>query len=277
MGSRGKGVTTVFLYVFLILVSVVALFPPLWGVITSLKMNNQIFTSLPKFIPEPPVLDHYVSAVRNGILVGFKNSIIISTIPVILVLFLASLAGYSISRLKWRGKPLVLVAIIAPQMLPGLVNLVPLYVMMARTHLLDSYTALILVYTAENLAMCTWIIKAFFDTVPQELEDVATVDGCNRWQVLYRIMLPLARPGLAAAALFVFLNSWRNFLLPAVMINSRELFPTTSIIYSFIGAYMVDWGGLMAAASLSVVPILLAYLFLQEHFVSGLGAGVSKF
>jgi ABC-type glycerol-3-phosphate transport system permease component len=161
-------------------------------------------------------------------------------------------------------------------MIPGLVLLVPTYIMMAHLKLLDTYLVLILLYTVRSLPFAVWIMRGFFETIPKELEEAASIDGASRTQTLIRVILPLSRPALAATALIVFLNSWNDFILAATMTSKAALRTIQVALYFNIGEYGVDWTGLMAAAVISFVPVLALFIALQAHFVSGMTRGALK-
>ncbi len=264
------------IYLFLAAIAVLALTPLFWGVVTSLKVNRQIFTLPPVVIPSPVTLEHYITEFKAGVLTGFRNSVIVTVSAVVLTLAIGSLGAYGLVHMPWGARNVVTLLIIAPMMIPGLANLVPLYVIMSRLRLVNTFTVLILLEVVGELPTTVWIMRGFFETIPSEIEDAAVVDGCNRLQVLYKVVLPLSRPGLAAAGLFNFLGSWNDFLMPAVMTSSPAMRTIPLIVRAHIGDYAVDWGGLMASAMIAAVPIIVVFLYLQKWFISGLAAGAVK-
>lgn len=264
------------IYLILLIIAILCLFPFFWGVLSSLKTESQLFVFPPKFIPNPVTFTHYFGTIERGFLRSLKNSGITSLSSVFITLCIGSLAAYSVSRFRWRASNLILLFFIAPQMLPSLVNLVPLYVMMSKMGLLDTHYVLVLLFSVGNIPITLWIMKGFFDTIPREIEEAAIIDGCTRLQVLYKVMLPLSVPGLAAAAIFIFLNSWNNFLTAVIMSSSKKMQTIPVFVYSYIGDYMINWPGLMAAASLASIPIIIFFISLQRKFISGLSAGALK-
>jgi multiple sugar transport system permease protein len=264
------------MYLALTGISLLAVGPFVWGVLTSLKGARQITAQPLAWWPDPLTFDNYVRAFQRGLGVGLSNSVGVALASVVLSVTLAAFTGYALARLRFRYSNLILFSIIAPQFVPGLVNLVPTYIIMARLGLLDTHAVLILLYTVHSLPMAVWIVKAFFETVPVELEQAAMVDGCTRWGSLWRVMLPLAQPGLAAAALFAFVNSWNEFLIAITMTSSAEMRTLPVAIYLSITDVGIDWGALMASATLAVAPVAILFVFLQQRFISGLTAGALK-
>jgi len=263
-------------YALLLLLAGAAVLPFLWGLLTSFKTARQIAQQPLALVPQPFSLDTYARATQRGLGVGLANSAIVAVTSVVLCVGLAALAGYALARVRFRFSNVVLFAIVAPQFVPGLVNLVPTYVLLSRLHLLNTHAGLILLYTVHSLPMAVWIVKAFFETVPAELEHAAMVDGCTRWGCLWRIMLPLAQPGLAAAALFVFVASWNEFLIAVTMTSSAEMRTLPVVVYLSITDVGIDWGALLASATVAVAPVVVLFAFLQQRFITGLTAGALK-
>ncbi len=254
-------------------ISTLALIPFLWGVSTSLKEETQIYVFPPALVPRPITLEHYLRADELGLLLGLKNSSIVSIGTVLLTITVASLAAYSLARLRFRGAHVFLVMLLMTMMVPELVNVVPVYVIMSRIGLRDTYWALIIMHSVISLPVATWVIKAFFDTVPREIEDAAMIDGCTRLQTLVRVMLPLAQPGIATAALLTFVTSWNEFILAVTLTSSQSLRTLPVAIYSSLGEWFVEWGPLTATATVAIFPVVALFVVLQRRFIAGLTAG----
>jgi multiple sugar transport system permease protein len=263
-------------YLVLGIVALFATVPFLWGVVTSLKTARQISGAPLALLPDPFVFENYGRALARGLTTGVGNSLLVGLSSVVLAIGLGSFAGYALARIQFRFANIVLFAIIAPQFVPGLVNLVPTYILMSRLGLIDTHAVLILLYTVHSLPMAVWIMKAFFETIPGEIEQAALVDGCTRWSSLFRIMLPLARPGLAAAALFTFVNSWNEFLIAVTMTSAAALRTLPVVVYLSITDTGVDWGAIMASATVAVAPVIVLFVLLQRQFMSGLTSGALK-
>jgi len=255
----------------------VSLLPFVWAFLTSLKPERQVFAFPPQLLPDPATLYNYGRAIDHGLLLALFNSTVIALTTVALVLVAGSLAAYALARITFRGSQLVLFLIIAPMMIPGLVNLVPTYIVMAKLGLLDSYQGLILIYWVHSLPLAIWVLRAFFQTVPGELEDAAAVDGASRLQSLWSIILPLSQPALAAVALLVFLNSWNEFVIASIMTSSALMRTAQVFLYLNMTDVGVNWGEMMASALAINLPVLALFLLLQRRFIAGLTAGALRF
>ncbi|MBV9170830.1 MAG: carbohydrate ABC transporter permease [Chloroflexi bacterium] len=265
------------LYLAMVIVAAVAVFPFVWAFLTSLKAERQIFTFPPALLPSPATLYNYGRAVDHGLLLALFNSSVVSLSTVGLVLVTGALAAYPLARLHFRGSQIVLFLIIAPMMIPGLVNLVPTYIVMAKLGLLDSYEGLILIYWVHSLPLAIWVLRGFFQTIPRELEDAAAVDGATRLQSLWAIIVPLSQPALAAVALLVFLNAWNEFVIASIMTSSAVMRTAQVFLYLNMTDVGVNWGEMMASALAINLPVLALFLLLQRRFIAGLTSGALRF
>lgn len=265
------------LYAAMLLVAALALLPFVWAILTSLKPERQIFVFPPRVLPEPATLYNYARAVDHGLLLALFNSSVISLSTVGLTLAAGALAAYPLARVRFHGSQLVLFLIIAPMMIPGLVNLVPTYIVMAKLGLLDSYEGLILIYWVHSLPLSVWILRGFFQTIPRELEDAAAVDGASALRSLWSIILPLSQPALAAVALLVFLNAWNEFVIASIMTSSAVMRTAQVFLYLNMTDVGVNWGEMMASALAINLPVLALFVLLQRRFIAGLTAGALRF
>ncbi|KKL73208.1 hypothetical protein LCGC14_2077180, partial [marine sediment metagenome] len=198
-------------YILIIGILVVTLFPVAWMLSTSLKTLGEVTGKTPRWIPSTISLEAYKTVLTDpAILTFFKNTLIVCSAVALINIFLASLAGYAFSRFDFKGRMSLMMAILATQMFPLVLLLIALYYLFFRLRLLDTYIALILSYLSFSLPFSIWMMKNFFDSIPKALEDAAMVDGCNRIKVLFRVTFPLAVPGALVAGLFSFLNGWNN-------------------------------------------------------------------
>lgn len=264
------------LYAAMLVVALLALLPFAWAFLTSLKVERQVYAFPPQLLPNPATLYNYGQAIGHGLLLALFNSAVVSLTTVALVLVAGSLAAYPLARMTFRGSQLILFLIIAPMMIPGLVNLVPTYIVMAKLELLDSYHGLILIYWVHSLPLAIWILRGFFQTVPYELEDAAAVDGCSRLRMLWSIVLPLSQPALAAVALLVFLNAWNEFVIASIMTSSSVMRTAQVFLYLTMTDVGVNWGEMMASALAINLPVLALFLLLQRRFIAGLTAGALR-
>lgn len=264
------------LYAAMLVVALLALLPFAWAFLTSLKVERQVYAFPPQLLPNPATLYNYGQAIGHGLLLALFNSAVVSLTTVALVLVAGSLAAYPLARMTFRGSQFILFLIIAPMMIPGLVNLVPTYIVMAKLELLDSYGGLILIYWVHSLPLAIWILRGFFQTVPYELEDAAAVDGCSRLRMLWSIVLPLSQPALAAVALLVFLNAWNEFVIASIMTSSSVMRTAQVFLYLTMTDVGVNWGEMMASALAINLPVLALFLLLQRRFIAGLTAGALR-
>jgi ABC-type glycerol-3-phosphate transport system permease component len=253
------------------------LFPFYWMIVTSLKSWAGIFTYPPTFLPLPLDTAAY-REVFEGTRIGrwLLNSLTIGVPTTILCLICSVSGAYALSRFRFRGRGLTGMLILVTQMLPGTLLVIPIYLMFKGLGLLDTHVALIMAYATFALPFSVWMLKGYFDTIPIELEEAATVDGCTRLQVLRHIVLPLSLPGLTVTAMFAFVLAWNDLVL-AITLNSNPELRTVAVgLASFVGEYGTPWGQIMAASAVSSLPILLLFLFLQRYLLYGLTAGAVK-
>jgi multiple sugar transport system permease protein len=264
-------------YGLLILCSAFALIPILWAISTSLKPEALIVQYPPKWIPLNITLDNYTKVLfHSNFLKYFSNSILVSTISVIASLVISAHAAYAASRFNFKGKKLILFIILMTSMIPGIAILIPLYLTSVKVGIYDTLAGMIIIYTAWRTPMLIWVLKGFFDTIPKEIEEAAKVDGCSPLRTFYQLILPISQPGLAAGALLSAIYVWNDFLVAFSFTTKDNLRLLSVGLYNYITQYGIDWGQLMAAVIISVVPIVILFICLQSKFVEGLSAGAVK-
>ena len=254
------------------------LFPFFWMLDTALKPPDEVRSLDPTFWIKHPTLDNFHHVLTDGnFLVYFRNSVIVAGGSTLLALMVSIFCGYALSRFpRQPAARTVGAALLLSQMIPGVLLLAPLYILMRELGLLSTYRALIIVYCTFSIPLCCFMLKGFFDAIPRELEDAAEMDGCSRLGFIYRILLPLAAPGLLATALFCFVTAWNEFLFGYVLINDDARRTLTPGIMVFKGPHLTDWGALMAASVLAVVPVAVFFVYLQRFLAEGLSAGAVK-
>lgn len=269
--------TRIFVYVGLVVAMFIILFPLLWILSTSLKSETEVYNWPPTLIPEKPTVEAYVKIweIKNFSRY-FWNSTVVSSVSTSLSVVLACLAGYGFSRFRFRGNRFLQFLFLVTQMVPAILLLLPYFILMKRLSLLNSYTSLVLAYTSFCLPFCTWMLKGFFDSIPAELDDAAMIDGCSRIQVLVRVIIPLALPGVAATAVFAFLVSWNHYLFAMGLATSPSMYTLPVGISTTIGEFRVQWNELMAGAVIASLPAVIVYSYLERYFVQGLTAGAVK-
>jgi ABC-type glycerol-3-phosphate transport system permease component len=251
--------------------------PFLWMLVTSLKGPQELARQYPTLIPRHPDPGNYARVlVQAGFGRYFLNSALVAVATTLISVALAALAGYAFARFRLPGGKALLLGILATQMFPGILLAIPLYGLLRDLRLLDSLPGLVLVYTTFALPFCVWMLRNYFLTVPRELEESALVDGCTRLGALWRVVLPVARPGIAATAIFSFILAWNEFLYANTFISSAEKRTLAVGLQALIGEFTTDWGLLMAGAVVTTAPLVLAFLAVQRRLTQGLAAGAVK-
>jgi multiple sugar transport system permease protein len=189
---------------------------------------------------------------------------------------IASLAGYSLSRFHTPAQKFAGGALLLTKMLPGSLIVIPFFIMFTTAHLIDTRAALVVANISVGVPFATWMMKGFFDTLPRDLEQAAAIDGCTPLQALWYVILPLARPGLAACGIYLAIVAWSEFVFARTLVTKSDLWTVTVGLQSFVGEYLVDWPALMAAGVVSLAPMLVLFLLLEPFLVSGLTSGAVK-
>jgi ABC-type glycerol-3-phosphate transport system permease component len=265
------------IYISLVAACVFAIFPILWAVLTAFKDQGNIVSYPPKWIPEPFVLDNYTLVMYGSNMPRyFLNSLIVCAATVVFTLVVACHGGYSAARFNFPLKNFLLFVILATVMIPGIAVLVPLYMIATQVGLHDTYWSLILIYSAWQVPTVLWLMRGFFESIPRELEEAALIDGCGHLQAFYRIIAPLTQPGLAASAVIVFVYVWNEFIIALTMTASDDMRLIPVGLYYYISAFGVEWGKLMAAVSVALLPAVVLFIVLQRRFIQGLTSGATK-
>jgi arabinogalactan oligomer/maltooligosaccharide transport system permease protein len=269
-------------HVFLIVTSAVVLYPVLWVVRMALT-DSQSFAMGLSPIPEDPSLQNFIDVVGrtdlNGRWVfGYQlwNSVVISVTTALVGVLLATTAAYAFSRFTFPGKNLGMQSLLVTQMFPGTMMMIPLYLILDVTGLLDQRLGLILVYSTTSIPFSTWMLKGYFDTIPKDLEEAARMDGASTLRIFFQIILPLARPAIAITALFSFMTAWNEFILAAKFMNAETSYTLPVVLQGYVGAKSTAWGHFAAGAILVSTPVMALFFFLQKHLVEGLTAGSVK-
>lgn len=271
-------ITSVLSYALIGLVALIFMFPIYWMIVTSLKENFVIMRLPPQFLPNDPILDHYVSVLSDRRFFTFyKNSVIVAVLTTGVTLVLATLASYSFSRFRYRWSGMVQMLFLSTQMFPAVVLLISLYTMYSKCGLINTYTALVLACTTSALPLSILVLKGFFDTISPTIEEAATIDGAGRFKTLISIIVPLIKPGIVAVGLYSFLVCWDDFLWSLTLTNKLEMRTLSAgISMLYLGEQSQDWARVMAAATVASLPILLVYIFLQKYMIEGLAMGAVK-
>jgi multiple sugar transport system permease protein len=264
-------------YAIVVGVILFALFPLLWTFLTSLKVESDIVTTTLQYIPRRATLDNYVAIwQRSGFPTLITNSAVVTTITMVICLTLGMLAAYSFSRYYFRGRNALLLYYLVIRMFPVVLMIIPLFIMMRNLGLLDSRFGLALAYTTFLLPLSIWLLKGFFDAIPVDLEDSARIDGCTRLGALFRIVLPLARSGLVATAVFIAIAAWNEFLFALMLTTSQGSRTWPVGLQLMVGEFQLPWGALSAGGIISIVPVIIFFSIVQQSLIRGLTAGAVK-
>ncbi|HIU76282.1 MAG TPA: carbohydrate ABC transporter permease [Candidatus Pelethocola excrementipullorum] len=278
LNKRNRVISRVITYVLVSIISFFCIFPLIWMIISAFKPKNEIRTAIPSLMIDSPTIDNFKRVlVDAGFINYIKNSFIVSSIACIISMVIAIMAGYALSR--YYKKRIVKVsnfAMMLSQMIPGVLLLVPLYIIMQGLKLLESYQGLILAYTTFVIPLCTFMMSSFFDTVPLALEEAAEIDGYNKFQIIIKVIIPLSIPSLISTGLYAFINAWNEFMFGYIFISTDKFRTLTPAIMLFKGANTIDWGGMMAGSVVAVIPVTIIFLFLQKYFLAGLMSGSVK-
>ncbi|MFO7631907.1 MAG: carbohydrate ABC transporter permease [Caldilinea sp.] len=251
---------------------------PFYYVVTSsFKAPQEIIARTPTLIPQSFTLQHYEKLLRSSnFLTYLGNSILVASGTMLICVILSTLAAYGLYRMQLPGAKFLFRIILVTYAFPGVLLLIPLYGMLSQLGLIDSLTALIVVNVTFTAPFAVWMLRAFFTTIPQELEEAAALDGANRFQTLTRIVLPLAAPGVASVAIFAFIMAWTEYMFASVLILSDANRPVPVGLAGIIGQYQVDWGLLLAGATVTMLPVLILFSLVGRNFIEGLTAGAVK-
>jgi multiple sugar transport system permease protein len=277
------------IYLLAIFFALYLLAPFAWIVLTSFMTEADALSVPPQWIPAHPTLDNYAGffnpTVRQRLQgaraveetpVGLLNSMIVAFSTALLNLALATLAAYSFARIRFRGSQVLLMLYLVSRMVPGVVIIIPFFLILRALGLLDSYLGLILSYTTFTLPFTIWILKDYFRTIPRDLEDAARVDRCNWLQMMWRVFLPISAPGLVAAGVFAFMTAWNEFLFALFLTSTIKSKTIPLIVANFANDLNVQFTFMAAAGVLSVIPPLVLALIFQRLIVQGLAAGSVK-
>ena len=278
--GRGWVIAT---YVGLVFFLLWTLIPFVWMLLASLKTNKEIYQEF-TLLPQKLYFGHYTglfaadggSKASGNFSQWLLNSAAVALVVTGLSIVLGALAAYSITRLRFTGRPTLARGLIFTYLLPNSLLFIPLFTIVARLNLADSIKSLMLVYPTFTLPFCTWMMSSYFRSIPLELEDAALIDGCDRIGVLFRVVLPLSAPAVAVVALFAFTQSWNEFLYALIFTNSLASRTVTVGLTQMLGEDVFFWGQMMAGALIAAVPPVILYMFAQRMVISGLAAGGVK-
>jgi ABC-type glycerol-3-phosphate transport system permease component len=269
-----EGLRTGMLFCVTWLVVLVAVFPLFWAVSTSLRGNQEIITRAPTLLPKEFTLGNYEYMLKvSNFPQQFSNSSIIAVLSALSVVFFGSLGGYSLTRFKFAGQGLSLRVILLTYLFPAVLLVVPMFIILRNLQLTDNYASLVIVHTATGLPLGLWLLRAYFQSIPIELDQAAMIDGASRLETLVDVLLPQAIPGMISIFIFIFVFSWGDYLWPLILITSRSQMTLPLGIHTYMNDMGFEWGPLMALTVVFALPVVVLFTFLQSRLVRGLGAG----
>ena len=261
-------------YAIVIVLAVLTIFPLVWMVLTSLTPQNQVFGAL---LPTTLDLSGYGRIWTAGSFPhAFANSVLVTAMTVVIIVGVATLTGYAFARLTFPAREWIFYVFLAAMMIPGQAILVPMFIFLKQIHLLDTLPGLSFSYLGGALPFATFLMRAFFKTLPSELGDAGKIDGCSDFGVFRRVYLPLTSPGIATITIFQFVGTWNEFMFANTLIATPELKTLQPALFAAVGQYSTDWPALTAGLTMATVPIVIVYLALQRQFIRGMTAGALK-
>jgi ABC-type glycerol-3-phosphate transport system permease component len=261
-------------YGFLLVCTLIIGYPVVWMVLQSFKKKSEMYVNI-WGLPDVVMLGNYTRAIEMGMARYILNSTVVALGTVICILVGASLAAYAFSKFNFMGSRVLFFMFIFTLIVPMQAMIIPLYSVLVSLHLTNTYFALILPYAAGGLPVSIFLLRAFFDTIPHELEEAAKIDGCSDFGAFLRVVLPISGPGLAAVAILQFVNSWNELVLALVAIRNADLRTIPLGLQVFISD-QVEWGPVFASLSMATIPVIIVYVLMQRQFIRGLTAGAIK-
>ncbi len=275
--KRGARLFTLYLLAFL--VALISLVPIVWMVKTSFETTQYMRSSQIQFWPIQPTLNNYLNVLTNpNAMIGRSmfNSFIVASFATLLNLVITATAGYSMSRFKFKGKTIFASYLLIFYMIPHTLLLIGMFVMLARLGLVNNWIGLILTYAVGGIPLSTWWLKGYFDSIPVEIEEEAMIDGCSRLEALWRVIIPLAVPGVVTVGIFQFVECWNEFMMALTIIQSPKLQLLPVQIINFMGAQRVEWGPVMAFSVIVAIPAVILFAIAQRGIVSGMMSGFTR-
>lgn len=274
--ARRRPLVSVALHATLMTASFIAIFPIVWIVLASFKPGVWVQSSELTLIKEPTLENYTFLLTQTNFPRWFLNSVIVAAFTMVLGVAMAATTGYALSRFNFPGRRSLMLVFLVTQMFPVAILIVPIYVIMAGLGLINTHAALIIAYLTVAVPFCAWMLRGYFDTIDTSLDEAAQIDGCGPFATFWRVVLPLARPGLAVTMFFTFLTAWGEVAYASAFIQTDSRFTLAYGLQQFVPAFNPQWEYLTAAAVLIMIPAGVVFYFAQRHLVSGLTAGGTK-
>jgi arabinogalactan oligomer/maltooligosaccharide transport system permease protein len=268
--------SSVLLHATLLTAVFIAVFPVVWVLAASFKPANRILSSNIALIDHPTLANYRHVLTETGFPTWFMNSVIVAAFTMLFGVFMAASAGYALSRFNFPGRRSLMWTFLITQMFPVAILIVPIYTIMANLGLINTLTSLVIAYCTVAVPFCTWMLKGYFDTIPRDLDEAAALDGLGPFASFWRVILPLARPGLAVTMFYTFLTAWGEIAYATAFLQTDDKFTLGYGLQTFVPRFNQRWEYLTPSAILIMIPAALVFMFAQRHLVSGLAAGATK-
>lgn len=276
INNMGKKIKKMVVSTFILILLIFSLFPIFWLFLTSLKKRTDVFEVSLFFKPNLNAYLNIFTIHKDTILQGLINSVLVATISVVIVMVLAIMSGYSLSRIDFKERKIILFSILGTRLMPPVIAILPLFIFFKNLGLIDTIPGIAIIHTCFNLPLAIWLMKSFFDTVPSAMEESAMIDGATRFQATIRIVFPLIAPGIAATSMLTFLSSWNEFVF-ALLFSTRNA-RTAPIVLANIthGEYQIFWSDMAALGIVMILPAIFLTFLAQKNLVKGLTVGAIK-
>jgi len=277
MRNKTSPLQLALIYAIILIFVVISVYPILRVLTISLRPGDNLLNESLRIIPKDATFDNYVKLfTEQPFLIWIRNSLFVTLIVTVIGVVLASTAGYAFSRFNFPGRKIGLLSLLITQMFPATMLLLPLFIMLSKLHLINTFLGLIIMYSATALPFCIWLMKGYYDTIPFSLEESASIDGASKILVFWRIVLPLASPALVISALFSFMAAWNEYIVAAQVLWYENMFTIPLGLKSFQGNMTTEWGMYAAAALIISIPVIILFVTLSKWLVSGLTLGSVK-
>lgn len=273
---RRRPLASVLLHAGLVSASIVALFPIVWILLSSLKPGYAVQSTELALVEDPTLANYRFVLAETQFPRWFLNSVIVAGATMVIGVFVSATTGYALSRFNFPGRRQLMLVFLVTQMFPVAILIVPMYTILARLGLIDTLAALVVAYLTVAVPFCAWMLRGYFDSIPRSLDEAAALDGCGPFATFWRVVLPLARPGIAVTAFFTFLTAWGEVAYATAFLQTGRNFTLAYGLQQFVPQFNPQWEYLTAAAVLVTIPSGIVFFFAQRHLVSGLTAGGTK-
>ncbi|RKX78096.1 MAG: carbohydrate ABC transporter permease [Spirochaetes bacterium] len=264
------------LHLPVLLIVLFATGPYIWSFISSITPEKDMYKGGVSYFPENPTTRNYSRLFSKiNFAENLKDSLIVATFAMLFGLAMSVTASYSFSRFQFKGRKPLLIQFLVINMFPIVLLLVPLFIIMSRFHIRDTYIALVFAYATFSIPFSTWMMTSFFNAIPRELDEQAKIDGCNRFTAMVRVVIPIALPGIAATAIYIFITAWNEFVFASVL-TGKSVRTIPIALQNMVGQYQIEWGLLTAGGVVSAIPVIILFFFIQKQLISGMTAGAVK-